>query len=43
MTVLKSAGDLGELIISWQALSERMGLAQMSFSKYQLQFNEESQ
>jgi hypothetical protein len=43
MTVLKSAGDLGELIISWQALSERMGLAQKSFSKYQLQFKEESQ
>ncbi|KAJ7864252.1 hypothetical protein B0H14DRAFT_3443600 [Mycena olivaceomarginata] len=43
MTVLKSAGDLGELIISWQALSERMSLAQKSFSKYQLQFKEESQ
>jgi hypothetical protein len=38
LRVLKSAGDLNQLTVAWQALSVRMGLAQRSFLKYQEEF-----
>jgi hypothetical protein len=38
LRVLKSAGDLNQLIVAWQALSTRMALAQRSFIKYQNEF-----
>lgn len=38
LTVLKSAGDLNELVIAWNALGERMRLAQKSFLKYQSEY-----
>ncbi|KAJ7368876.1 hypothetical protein DFH08DRAFT_796706 [Mycena albidolilacea] len=38
LRVLKSAGDLNQLTVAWQALSVRMGLAQRSFVKYQEEF-----
>lgn len=38
LTVLKSAGDLNELVVAWNALGERMRLAQKSFLKYQSEY-----
>ncbi|KAJ7301385.1 hypothetical protein DFH08DRAFT_827581 [Mycena albidolilacea] len=38
LRVLKSAGDLNQLLVAWHALSTRMGLAQRSFTKYQEEF-----
>jgi hypothetical protein len=38
LRVLKSAGDLNQLVVAWLALSTRMALAQRSLVKYQNEF-----
>jgi hypothetical protein len=38
LRVLKSTGDLNQLVVAWQALSTRMDLAQRSLVKYQNEF-----
>jgi hypothetical protein len=38
LRVLKSVGDLNQLLVAWQALSTRMALAQKNFVKYQAEY-----
>ncbi|KAJ7348014.1 hypothetical protein DFH08DRAFT_960378 [Mycena albidolilacea] len=38
LRVLRSAGDMNQLLVTWQALSTRMDLAQRSLVKYQHKF-----